>query len=677
MKKIPDSMTSHFLAALNFLRNLLAAHVLIVSSVWAQKTDTLFYSVVKGGEKSGIQKIWQSDPHHYHSSYQYNDRGRGDSVTTDVTTDDSGFVIGVETNGVDYFKKPYHELYTRGKDSAFIVINDERKSKLFKGELFQSAEPTDIEPVMHYLVRHVNDTIPLATGGTLMMVPPHPIAVSFGGSPVKLLLYEYYYTKNNPPNFVWFGEDGHFFAYASEWFSTLRKGYETLADSLNILQLIQSKEYFRKQMKTLADTLPRLAVEHVRIFDSERAAMMDDMTVTIDGGTIMSIGKSPRIPQGYTIIDGTNKTLLPGLWDMHGHYRESEGLNYIAGGVTHVRDMGNSRRLPAIRDAIRTNDLLGPDISYMSGFIDQAGPFQGPTGVMIHNLGEGIKAVDDYGGRGYKQIKLYSSIDPAWVAPMAAEAHKLGMRVAGHIPAFSRAQQAVRAGYDEITHMNMVMLNFQGDTIDTRAMRRFSLVGERGKDLDLNSSEVKSFIRLLQDRHTSLDPTMNVFAGMLTVFPGDTNPSVKPILGWMPADERVNVAAKSSFAAIAERPAYDSSFARMMQLLKKLYDSGILIVAGTDGGEAFALEHELEIYAQAGIPATNVLQCATYNAAKDCNLLDEYGTIRVGKPADVILIEGNPAAQISDIRRVEWVIKNNLIYYPKKLLSSVGWGYYR
>ena len=113
----------------------------------------------------------------------------------------------------------------------------------------------------------------------------------------------------------------------------------------------------------------------------------------------------------------------------------------------------------------------------------------------------------------------------------------------------------------------------------------------------------------------------------------------------------------------------------MMQMLKKLYDNNILIVAGTDGGEAFALENELEMYVQAGIPPLRALQCATFNAAKDCWLVDSYG-IKPNVAADFILIDGNPETNISDIRRVEWVVKNNKMYHPKQLLNSIGWSYY-
>jgi hypothetical protein len=658
---------------------LFAEILFAAAALSGQGRDTLFYSVVKHGEKAGYQRIWKTGERMFGSSYQYNDRGRGDSVTEVIATNDTGLVISAETRGFDYFKRKFLETFSIQKDSAIIVTNEVRKSKPFAGELFSSTEPTDIEPSTQYLLRHPGVKIPIVTGGTMMMLAPGEKKISFEGKALQLYLCEFYVNDNNPPNFVWLDGDRHFFAYVSDWFSTIREGYEPLVDSLNILQLIQSKGYYSAQMKSLSEDVPRrLLIRHVRLFDSERASVLEDMTVAISGDTVVTVSNSAAAPDtaGWTVVDGSGKMLLPGLWDMHAHYQEREGLNYVAGGVTHVRDMGNGSRLPAVRDAIRNNELLGPDISYMSGFIDQAGPFQGPTGTMIHNLNEGIQGVEDYAKKGYQQIKLYSSIDPAWVAPMAARAHALGLRLCGHVPAFMTAAQAVNAGYDEITHLNMVMLNFQGDTIDTRGMRRFQVVGERGKDLDLNGKEVNSFINLLQEKHISVDPTMNVFAGMLTLFPGDTDESIKPVVNWMPEDQRENVATRTSFVEAAERPRYDASFDKMLGMLKKLYDRGILIVSGTDGGEAFALEHELELYVRAGIPPAKALQCATYNAAKDCSLLGTYGTIAAGRPADMILVDGDPASRISDIRRVEWVIKNNLMYYPKKLFASVKWGYY-
>ena len=180
----------------------------------------------------------------------------------------------------------------------------------------------------------------------------------------------------------------------------------------------------------------------------------------------------------------------------------------------------------------------------------------------------------------------------------------------------------------------------------------------------------------MQQKNISIDPTMHVFSGMFIVYPGDTDAAIKPVVAWMPEDERKNITVQSSMAPVEEKITYVASFNNMMQLLKKLYDNNILIVSGTDGGDAFALENELELYVQVGIPPLHALQCATFNAAKDCNLLNKYGTVKEGLPADMILIDGDPAANISDIRKVELVIKNSRLYNPKKLFASIGWSYF-
>jgi hypothetical protein len=361
---------------------------------------------------------------------------------------------------------------------------------------------------------------------------------------------------------------------------------------------------------------------------------------------------------------------------MHGHYFKDEGCIYLAGGVTHIRDMGNDNIISTFKKQISENKLLGPDISSISGFIDKEDPYQGPTGKIINSLSEGIKAIDEYHLLGYQQIKLYSAIKPEWVKPMAAKAHSLGMKVCGHIPAYMTAEQAINAGYDEITHMNFILLNFMGDTIDTRTPARFRLVGENGSKIDLQSQQVRNFISLMKTKHIALDPTLNVWQGMFDEFKGDTSGYLKPIVKWLPESWLPNLVIKSPFGNEENKIAYKASFAVMMKMLKLLYDNGILLVAGTDGGEANALHHELELYVQAGIPANQVLKIATYNAALNCSLQNVYGEIKVGKEADFILIDGNPTINISDVRKIELVIKNNRMYQPKQLLFSQGWKYY-
>jgi imidazolonepropionase-like amidohydrolase len=302
---------------------------------------------------------------------------------------------------------------------------------------------------------------------------------------------------------------------------------------------------------------------------------------------------------------------------------------------------------------------------------------QAPVGKIITTLTEGILAIDYYHKRGYNQIKLYSSIKPEWVKPLCDRAHSLGMRVSGHVPAYMNATQAINAGYNEITHNNMIFLNFMGaDTLATNGIARLRIPAALSGTIDLESNEVKSFIQLMKQKSISHDPTLGIQEGLYDEFKGDTSKRIKPIIDWLPETMRKNLANTSSVGSEEQKPAYKASFQNSLKMVKLLFDNGILLVAGTDGGNALALHRELEIYNEAGIPANEVLKIATYNAAKDCGLENVYGQIAVGKSADFILIDGNPTKNISDIRRVEWVIKNGRIYLPKQLLATNGWKYY-
>ena len=115
-----------------------------------------------------------------------------------------------------------------------------------------------------------------------------------------------------------------------------------------------------------------------------------------------------------------------------------------------------------------------------------------------------------------------------------------------------------------------------------------------------------------------------------------------------------------------------ASYAKFVGMLKKLYDNGIPIVAGTDQGSGYALDRELEIYNQSGIPAPQVLRMATLTAAQVMKRDDELGSIAAGKLADMILVNGDPTTNISDIRKIDSVIKGGVIMYPKELYSTIG-----
>lgn len=654
--------------------------MLLFSQILRAQTDTTTYIVVSKGKPKGVQKVWKTSPDTYNYFYSYNDRGRGDSIVTKLTTGNSGNITSVNTTGVDYYKNPYTETFTLHNDSAIWIINGERKAAKPETRFYNvnNGGAAMNELLLKYLLQQPNKSLKFLPDGVVHTSEPILKTISIDNKQLNLKLYPLYFDPSPVPQYVWYDDSLHFFASTSAWTSIIKKGYELWADSLFVLQEIAGEDYYQSQENTYSKVLPSVILfRHATLFESATATVKKNVDVEVRDGKINAIYPSQKeSAKADTVIDCTGKFLMPGLWDMHGHYDKDEGVMYLAGGVTHIRDMGNAKILLTYKNAIADNKMLGPDISYLSGFIDKEDPFQGPTGAIITSLEEGIKAIDTYHALGYQQIKLYSAIKPEWVKPMAEHAHSLVMRVCGRIPAFMTAEQAIKAGYDEVTHMNFIFLNFMGDTIDTRTPARFRLVGNNAGKLDLNSKTVKDFIAFMKEKHISLDATMNVWQGMFDEFKGDTSNYIKPIVNWLPDDWKTNLAIQTPFGNDSNKADYTAAFANMMKMTKLLFDNGIMLVPGTDGGEANALHHELELYTQAGIPSIEVLKIATYNAALDCNLQNKYGAVAKGKEADFILIDGDPVNNMSDIRKVNLVIKNNRMYQPRQLLQSQGWKYY-
>jgi imidazolonepropionase-like amidohydrolase len=358
---------------------------------------------------------------------------------------------------------------------------------------------------------------------------------------------------------------------------------------------------------------------------------------------------------------------------MHTHVTTNDGPLNVAAGVTTVRDLANDiDALARLRKAWDEGRAVGPRV-IPAGFIDGPGPYQGPTKVLAATVDEGRAAIARYAELGYGQIKLYSSLRPELVAPLAAEAHRRGMRVSGHIPAFMTAEQAVRDGYDEIQHVNMLFLNFWADTVkDTRTPARFTAVAEQAAELDLDSPRVRAFLKLLKEHSTVVDPTVAIFEGMFTDRAGQLAAGFAPIAERLPASIRRGLLAGGLPVPEGKDQRYRDSFRALLRMVKRLDDEGITIVAGTDGLAGFTLHRELELYVEAGLPAGHVLQIATLGAARVMKREAELGSIAVGKRADLLLVEGDPVQLISDIRRTALVVKDGVIYSPAVLYQSLG-----
>jgi len=211
------------------------------------------------------------------------------------------------------------------------------------------------------------------------------------------------------------------------------------------------------------------------------------------------------------------------------------------------------------------------------------------------------------------------------------------------------------------------------DTVkDTRGRLRFTEVAAHAADIDPASQRVQDFIRFLQQHKTVLDPTLTIFEGMCTDRPGTVSASYAAVAHRMPAQIR-----RQFFYGGLEVPdgmdqRYRDSFQQMLKMARALYDAGIPIVAGTDGMAGFTLHRELELYVQAGIPAPKVLQLDTLGAARIMKRDQELGSIASGKLADVILVDGDPSAHISDIRRVTTTVKDGVVYQNSALYQALG-----
>jgi imidazolonepropionase-like amidohydrolase len=252
-------------------------------------------------------------------------------------------------------------------------------------------------------------------------------------------------------------------------------------------------------------------------------------------------------------------------------------------------------------------------------------------------------------------------------------AHARGLRVSGHVPAFARARDAILAGYQEIHHINQLLLNFlMKDGEDTRTLLRFTSVAERAKDFDLDGSEFQSFVALMKEKNVAHDPTMAAFEDMFVQAPGELSRTYGAIASHLPAVARRQLYMAEMEADAETRERYRASYRKAMEALARLDRAGITIVPGTDAVAGFTLHREYEIWAQAGITPARVLQHATIGAARVLGLEHEIGRVAPGFSADLALVDGDPTQDISAVRRIAMVVNQGDVFFPAEIYAALG-----
>jgi imidazolonepropionase-like amidohydrolase len=647
------------------------------------------YTITVQSHVAGHEAVRRVAPGRWHVESSYRDNGRGPDLHEDYALAADGAPVHYAATGTSTFGAPIAETFDLDPGAR----GARWKSPAERAEAHAAAVPAGtprtyvpIESSSVYAgvlarqsLRRAGAPVACWSGGAvsarrLLTMRAAPAAAGRPSAEVDLVVLQ---GLGLEPAYLWLrhGGDQALFAVVFPGFELIAEGFEPAGKGLIERQLTADRTLRAELAARLAHHVgDDLLIRNVRVFDSEHAVLGDPSDVYVSRGRIAQVVPAGSTPRGsFAVVDGTGRTLLPGLFDMHVHDGPWNGLLHLAGGVTSGRDMGNDNAsLRTLMNEIDAGTTLGERI-VPAGFIEGESPYASRSGFVVDNVADALKAVDWYAQRGYPQVKLYNSVHPDWVAPIAARAHERGLRVSGHVPAFMRAEEAVLAGYDEIQHINMLALNFLvTPTDDTRTLLRFDLVAAQGGTIDVDGEAVTRFIALLTSHGTAVDTTAATFEAQFTQMQGEANPSLSSVADHFPAVLRRQLLVNSSDVTAANVGASRAAYDVLLRLIGRLHAAGVPLEAGTDDTPGFMLHRELALYVKAGIPPAQALRIATWNGARFTKTLDRLGSVSPGKLADLVLVDGDPTRDIDDLRRISMVVKEGVLYFPAELYPVVG-----
>jgi hypothetical protein len=662
------------------MKHTLAISLAMLLASPAYAAETLRYvALVDNGKQAGHQVVTTGDDGITRVDYIFKDNGRGPELKEEFKLAPDGTFTSYHVTGSTTFGAPVDESFGRDGNKTWWKSTSDTGEQAVDGTALYSplgGTPAGFSVAFAALAQRADGKLPLIPSGTLSTRKVAETEVSNGGEKRKVQLLAIT-GVGLVPQFVWATTDAkpRLFAFIYPgWMQLIEDGWAANAAALETQQKQAENEALVAFQKRLAHPLKgSTLIRNARVFDSEHATLGAASDVLVRDGRIVSINAAGSKAKADHVIDAGGRVLLPGLFDMHGHLGRWDGGLNIATGVTTVRDMGNDNAtLQQIMAEEKAGTLLATRI-VPAGFIEGESKMSARNGFVVKNLDEAKKAVDWYAEHGYPQVKIYNSFPKDVLRDTATYAHSKGLRVSGHVPAFMRAQDVVEQGYDEIQHINQVLLNFLvDDKTDTRTLQRFYLPAEKVADLDFDSKPVQDFIAMLAKKQTVIDPTLSTFE-FLRQRAGQVAQSYAPVADHMPPDiQRGLKVGEMKIPDDATAARYDKSYLKMVEFVGRMYKAGVPIVAGTDAVPGFTVQSELEWYVRAGLTPAQVLQIATWNGAKYSRTLDDRGSITPGKLSDLVLIDGDPTANISDIRKVALVLKGDTAYYPSEIFEAMG-----
>jgi enamidase len=426
------------------------------------------------------------------------------------------------------------------------------------------------------------------------------------------------------------------------------------------------------------------ALTNVRVIDGTGAAAKKDQTIFIRNGIITAIGPAESMtpPPSALVLDLSGKSVIPGLVMVHehlfyptgpgvyGNLAESFTRLYLAGGVTSMRTAGNMNGFGEIgmKRSIDRGEKAGPWIEATAPYLEGPGLPIGQVHV-LKDADDARKLVDYWAGEGATSFKTYMHITRDELGAVIKEAHSLGFKVTGHLCSVTY-REAAELGIDNLEHGFVASTDFvagkKPDDCPGQAAGQASVAA-----LDIASPAVTSLIAELVKRKVALTSTLTVFE---TLTPGRPVPPGIDML-----EPQLKEQFEQRYAATQRQTnsAFVTLFPKAMALELAFAKAGGTLLAGTDptggGGviPGFSNQRQVELLVEAGFSPLEAIKICTLNGAKFLGRDGSTGSIVIGKQADLVVINGDPSAKISDVRKVEMVFKQGVAYDPAKLIASV------
>lgn len=447
--------------------------------------------------------------------------------------------------------------------------------------------------------------------------------------------------------------------------------------------------------RTALAAQPRsVALTHVNVVDVAAATVLDDQNVVITNGVITAVGPAAttRMPADARAVDATGRYVIPGLWDMHVH-----PFNYISGrppnawylprlvayGVTGVRLMWvKPADLPTVRRwraELERGALASPRIATVGTIVDgpdggKPGAFPGPSVQVAATPEEGRQAVRDLQAAGIDFIKPYDRLSADTYFAIADEARRRHYTVAGHVPWAVSARAASEAGQRSIEHLTMVPVSCSSheDKLLDESARNVWGPAQGAEMIDTyDAARCAALAATFVAHHTALVPTLVVIRTHVFEQPAEFF-TQDPRLAQLPAQEREawdvpGFLAQRRKARPEEIAMSRREWKQALELTAFMQHHGVLILAGTDVSNRFiyvgsSLHDELDLLVQAGLTPAEALRAATINPVRYLGLEDHFGAVAPGKSADLVLLDGNPLADIAQVHRIRAVILGGRIF---------------